>query len=47
MERNQRLYDSLSDSQKTLKHAIYALMERNGLEPQELQVFGPAVAISV
>lgn len=44
--RNKRVYVSvprdhnLNDSQRKLKHAIYALMSRNGLEPQEFQVSG-------
>jgi hypothetical protein len=46
MERKKRVYVSvprdhhLNDSQKALKHSIYALMERNGLEPQEFHVSG-------
>jgi hypothetical protein len=46
MERKKRVYVSvprdhhLNASQHVLKHSIYGLMERNGLEPQEFHVSG-------
>src|SRR5438105_15945302 len=46
MDRPRRVFVSvprdfhLDDRQRTLKHAIYEMLARNGLEPQEFQVSG-------